>query len=156
MKVYFLETNGNNLLIVAKGRSAKIYDAAPSGIYYGVDLYADDAAEQLKKFFSGLDESGELNSFDELGWEEIEIGHDLFEELTESDLVFSNGEGIQIWSVENSEDFSDDVFCGTWEECQKFCRENGYILGEGWQLALIVVDDNFCQSMTLEITKEEE
>lgn len=153
MKIYFLETS--NLVIAAEGRYAKIQDAAPTGIFEGVDLYAKDAAEQLKRFFSGLDESGDLNSFDELGWEELETGHDLFEELVEADLVFSDGDGIRIWSVENSEDPADDVFCGTWEECQDFCENNGYILGEGWQLALIAVDDNFCQSMTLEIAEVE-
>lgn len=153
MKIYFLETS--NLVIAAEGRYAKIQDAAPTGIFEGVDLYAKDAAEQLKRFFSGLDESGDLNSFDELGWEELETGHDLFEELVEADLVFSDGDGIQIWSVENSEDPADDVFCGTLEECQEFCRENKYILGDGWQLALIAVDDNFCQSMTLEIAEAE-
>ena len=154
MKVYFLETNGNNIVIIAEGRNAKIYDAAPSGFYDGVDLYADNAPELLQKKFAELDDADELNSFSELGGEEVRIGHDLFEELADAELVFSCGEGIQIWSVENCEDVADDIFCGTLEECREHCRENGYVIGEGWQIARISVDDDFAHEMTEEIIKE--
>ena len=155
MKIYFERTNGNNLVIAAEGRSAKIYDGAPSGIYAGVDLYAGDAADRLRARFQELDEGGELNGFSEMGGEEIKIGHDLFEELAEAELVFSQGEGIQIWSVENCEDVADDIFCGTLEECREYCQENGYVLGEGWQIARIIVDDDFAHEMTEEVIEEE-
>lgn len=157
MKVYFLETSGNNAVVVAEGRSAKIYDASPSGIYEGVDLYADDAAEQLRKKFAELDDADELNSFSELGGEEVEIGHDLFVELAnDAELVFSSfyGGGIEIWSVQDSEDCADDIFWGTLEECRAYCRENGYVLGKGWQIARISVGDDFAHEMTEEIIKE--
>ena len=154
MKVYFEKTNGNNLVIIAEGINAKIYDASPSGIYAGVDLYADDAAEQLRDKFAELDEAGELNSFDDMGGEEIEISHDLFEELMDAEMVFSDGEGIQIWSVEPSEDVRDDIFCGSLEECREYCWENDYIIGEGWQIARISVDDNFCHEMTEEVIEK--
>lgn len=158
MKIYFDRTNGNNLVIAAEGRSAKIYDAAPSGIYAGVDLYADDAAEQLRKKFAELDEADELSDFDDLGGEEIRIGHDLFTELAcDAELVFSSfyGGGIEIWSVQNSEDCADDIFCGSLEECRQYCREFGYVLGEGWQIARISVDDDFVHEMTEEVIEEE-
>lgn len=155
MKIYFKRTNGNNLVIVAEGRNAKIYDAAPSGFYDGVDLYADDAADQLRKKFTELDEADELSDFDDLGGEEIRIGHDLFAELADSELVFSDGEGIQIWSVQDAEDPADDVFCGSLEECREYCQENGYVLGDGWQIARISVDDDFCHEMTEEVICEE-
>ena len=154
MKAYFVKTNGNNLVVMAEGRNAKIYDAAPSGIYEGVDLYAEDAAEQLREKFQALDDADELNSFDNMDGEEVRIGHDLFAELADSELVFSDGEGIQIWSVENCEDVADDIFCGTLEECREYCRENDYIIGEGWQIARISVDDDFAHEMTEEIIKE--
>lgn len=154
MKIYFEKTNGNNLVIITDGETAKIFDAAPSGIYEGVDLYAEDAAEQLREKFAELDEAGELNSFDDMGGEEIKISHDLFEELTDAEMVFSDGEGIQIWSVEPSQDPTDDFFCGTEEECREYCRENSYTIGEGWQIARISVDDNFCHSLTEEIIDE--
>lgn len=156
MKVYFERTNGNNLVIVAEGRNAKIYDGAPSGIYAGVDLYAEDAADQLRKKFAELDEADELNGFEELDGEEVRIGHDLFEELADAELVFSDGEGIQIWSVQDAEECADDVFCGSLEECRDYCREFGYVLGEGWQIARISVDDNFSHEMTEEIIDDEE
>ena len=153
MKIYFFETN--NTVVIAEGREAKIYDASPSGIYAGVDLCADDAVDQLRDKFQELDEDGELNSFDNMGGEEIEISHDLFEELADAELVFSCGEGIQIWSVQNSEDCADDIFCGSLEECREYCREFGYVLGEGWQIARISVDDDFCHEMTEEVIEEE-
>lgn len=156
MKVYFERTNGNNLVIVAEGRNAKIYDGAPSGIYAGVDLYAEDAADQLRARFQELDEADELSDFDDLGGEEVKIGHDLFEELAEAELVFSEGAGIQIWSVQDTEECADDVFCGSLEECRDYCQEFGYVLGEGWQIARISVDDNFSREMTEEIIDDEE
>ena len=51
MKIYFEKTNGNNLVIITDGETAKVFDAAPSGIYEGIDLYADDAVELLKNHF---------------------------------------------------------------------------------------------------------
>lgn len=51
MKIYFEETNGNNLVIITDGETAKVFDAAPSGIYEGVDLYADDAVELIFENF---------------------------------------------------------------------------------------------------------
>ena len=157
MKIYFERTNGNNLVIAAEGRNAKIYDGAPSGIYAGVDLCAEDAAEQLREKFQALDDADELNSFDEMGGEEVEIGHDLFVELANNaELVFSSfyGGEIEIWSVQDSEECADDIFGGTLEECREYCRENGYVLGEGWQIARISVDDDFAHEMTEEIIKE--
>lgn len=154
MKVYFLKTNSNNLVIATEGRNAKIFDDASSEIYAGVDLYADDAADQLRARFQELDEADELSDFDDLGGEEIRIRHDLFTELArDAELVFSSfyGGGIEIWSVQNSEDCADDIFCGTLEECRDYCREFGYVLGEGWQIARISVDDDFCHEMTEEV-----
>ena len=156
MKIYFEKTNGNNLVIIAEGRNAKIYDGAPSGIYAGVDLYAEDAADQLRARFQELDEADELSDFGDLGGEEVRIGHDLFAELADSELVFSDGEGIQIWSVQDTEECADDIFCGSLEECRYYCREFGYVLGEGWQIARISVDDNFSREMTEEIIDDEE
>ena len=92
MKVYFEKTNGNNLVIITDGETAKVFDAAPSSIYDGVDLYAEDAAEQLKKRFQELEEIGELNDFndiyssDEMPFDDIEKE---LEEL-EAELVFEN------------------------------------------------------------------
>lgn len=154
MKVYFLETNADNVVVIAEGRSAKIYEAAPSGIYAGVDLYSNDAAKQLRDKFTDLDEAGDLNGFDEMSGEEIEIDNNLFDKLAGAELVFSDGEGIQIWSVEPSQDPTDDFFCGTEEECREYCRENSYSIGEGWQIARISVDDNFRHSLTEEIIDE--
>ena len=63
MKIYFQKTNGSNSVIITDGEMAKVFDAAPSGIYEGVDLYDENAADQLRKRFRELDETGELNDF---------------------------------------------------------------------------------------------
>lgn len=92
MKVYFKKTNGNNLVIITDGETAKVFDAAPSGVYDGVDLYADNADEQLKKRFQELEAAGELNGYneiyspDEMQFEDIEKE---LEEL-EAELVFES------------------------------------------------------------------
>ena len=63
MKIYFQKTYGSNSVIITDGEMAKVFDAAPSGIYEGVDLYDENAADQLRKRFRELDETGELNDF---------------------------------------------------------------------------------------------
>ena len=90
MKIYFEKTNGNNLVIITDGETAKIFDAAPSGIYEGVDLYADDAADQLREKFRALAEAGELNDFEDIySADEMPI-EELAEELEVAELVFEN------------------------------------------------------------------
>ena len=66
MKIYFEKTNGNNLVIITDGETAKIFDAVPTGIYEGIDLYAENAADQLRERFHKLEETGELNDFDDI------------------------------------------------------------------------------------------
>lgn len=90
MKIYFEETNGNNLVIITDGETAKVFDAAPSGIYEGIDLYADDAVELLKNRFQQLARDGELNDFDDIySPDEIPV-EDLQDELDAAELVFEN------------------------------------------------------------------
>ena len=92
MKIYFEKTNGNNLVIITDGETVKIFDAAPSGVYEGVDLYADDAADQLRARFRGLEESGELNEFDDIYSPEEMPVEELAEELEAAELVFEKKE----------------------------------------------------------------
>ena len=88
MKIYFEKTNGNNLVIITDGENAKIFDAAPSGIYEGVDLYAENAADQLREKFRVLAESGDLNDFNDMySTDEMPL-EDLTEELEGAELVF--------------------------------------------------------------------
>lgn len=84
------KTNGNNLVIITDGESAKIFDAAPSGIYEGVDLYASDAADQLRERFQELEESEELNDFNEIYSPDEMPVEELAEELEGAELVFEN------------------------------------------------------------------
>lgn len=90
MKIYFEKTNGNNLVIITDGEMAKIFDAAPSGIYEGVDLYDQNAADQLRARFQGLEEAGELNDFNEIYSPDEMPVEDLAEELEVAELVFEN------------------------------------------------------------------
>lgn len=90
MKIYFEKTNGNNLVIITDGETAKIFDAAPSGIYEGVDLYAEEAADQLREKFAALDNAGELNEFNGIYSPDEMLMEDLAEELEGAELVFEN------------------------------------------------------------------
>lgn len=95
MKIYFEKTNGGNQVIFTDGETAKIYDAAKSGIFEGIDLYAEDAEDQLREYFSKKDESGDLNGYNEM-YSENEIMEDGIEQLikeleeNEAALIFEN------------------------------------------------------------------
>ena len=47
MKIYFEKTNGNNKVIFTDGKTAKVFDGAPTGRVDGVDLYGENAAEEM-------------------------------------------------------------------------------------------------------------
>lgn len=102
MKIYFERTNGNNLVIITDGETAKIFDAAPSGIYEGVDLYTDDAADQLRARFQELEEAGELNEFDDIYSPDEMPLEDLAEELEAAELVFEKKEGKAIKKIDDA------------------------------------------------------
>lgn len=88
MKIYFKKTNGNNLVIITNGKIAKIFDAAPSGIYEGVDLYEENAADRLREKFRMLEQSGDINDFNDIYSPEEMPACELTEELDDADLVF--------------------------------------------------------------------
>ena len=102
MKIYFEETNGNNLVVITDGKTAKIFDAAPSGIYEGVDLYTEDAADQLRARFQGLEEAGELNDFNEIYSPDEMPVEDLAEELEAAELVFEKEEGKAMKKIDDA------------------------------------------------------
>ena len=89
MKVYFLETNSGNNVVITDGETAKVYDAAPTGIFEGVDLYANDAADRIKDHFEKLYASGELNGYNDMYSENEVDFEDIEEELEDATLVFS-------------------------------------------------------------------
>ena len=88
MKIYFKKTNGNNLVIITDGEIAKIFDAAPSGIYEGVDLYEENAPDRLREKFRMLEQSGDINDFNDIYSPEEMPVCELTEELDDADLVF--------------------------------------------------------------------
>lgn len=90
MKVYFLETNASNMVIITDEETAKIFDAAPSGIYEGVDLYSENAAEQLADSFNKINESGELNDYFEIYSKNEVDFEEIKEELEDATLVFES------------------------------------------------------------------
>lgn len=56
--------------------------------YEGVDLYTEDAADQLRARFQGLEEAGELNDFDDIYSPDEMPVEELAEELEGAELVF--------------------------------------------------------------------
>ena len=83
MKAYFEKTNGNNLVIITDGITAKIFDGAPDGKFEGVDLYAEDTTGELKALFKNAEmpDFSEMYSGNEVDLSEIE------EELEECELL---------------------------------------------------------------------
>ena len=155
MKIFYVKTNGYNCIVYAEGREAIVADFEPYEIEGSMEKY-EDTVNHAKAFFEALEEVGELNDFSQMPGERQEIGHDLYEQLagSGSEVIFSEGEGINIWSVELAPDFADDTFCGTLEECREYCEEYGYTIGEDCQIANIAVNDRFCVVDTLEVVNE--
>ena len=93
MRVYFEENNAGNIVVITDGKTAKVFDGASDGTYEGIDLYSEDAVEQLRARFAELLESGELNDYadiyspNEINPEEMESLMAELEEL-EAELVF--------------------------------------------------------------------
>lgn len=87
MKIYLMKTNAGNEVVFYQDGMAKITDCAPTGMLAGtVDIVSDNAAEELKKYFSDI--SGDLNGFWEMPGDEIEFNPDKIDaDLTE---VFSS------------------------------------------------------------------
>ena len=99
MKIYFTKTNDYNCIIFAEGTEYIMRGCEPSGLFDGtIDIYADDAADQLRAYFQNLDSSGELNDFDEMPGDREEISHEIIGILADSEIVFSSGAGIEICS----------------------------------------------------------
>ncbi len=153
MKIFYVKTNGYNCIVYAEGREAIVADFEPYEIEGSMEKY-EDTANHAKAFFEALEEVGDLNDFSQMPGDRQEIGHDLFEQLANAELIFSDGAGIEIWSVELAPDFADDTFCGTLEECRKYCQEYDYTIGENCRIAKISVDDHFCVVGTLEVVTE--
>lgn len=94
MKVYFEKTDGDNNVIITNGGEAKVFNGAPDGTYEGVDLYADNAADLLMQRFKELEESGELQSFDDIYSPNEMSFEDIKEELEAyaAEVIFENEE----------------------------------------------------------------
>lgn len=65
-------------------------------------------------------------------------------------------EARKTWSVETKEnDYADDLFTGTLEECADYCKENGYnVDGEETRIAKICLDENGCVDFWEEIVDD--
>ena len=95
MKIYLTKTNDYNCIIFAEGAEYIMRGCEPSGLFDGaIDIYADNAADQLRAYFQNLDNSGELNDFDEMPGEREEISHEIIGILADSEIVFSSRAGI--------------------------------------------------------------
>lgn len=81
MRVYLQKEN--RVLVFVEEDQVKIYDSAPTGYFEGVDLYAEDAEDKLRELFAGLEKSGELNSFWEIGILEEDFTQELQDEMEE-------------------------------------------------------------------------
>ena len=66
MKIYYKETNGNNLLFVTDGITVKAFYE----MFEGLDLYNENVVKQLHKIITELIEDDMLLSFNEIQGED--------------------------------------------------------------------------------------
>lgn len=91
MKVYFIQNDDDNLITITDGKTAKIFTAAPTGIYEGIDLYEKNTIELLKKHFKNLDTTGNLNDYSNIySHEETKLTNEFKKELKTAELIFQN------------------------------------------------------------------
>ena len=91
MKIYLTKTNDYNCIIFAEGTEYIVKGCESDGMLDGViNIYADNATDQLRAYFQKLDNSGELNDFDEMPGEREEISHEIIGILADSEIVFSS------------------------------------------------------------------
>lgn len=69
MKIYFLETNAYNSILIVEGDQAKVISPDSSGCINGIDLYTDDAVIQLQNFYK----AATPDSFDNINGQSISL-----------------------------------------------------------------------------------
>lgn len=95
MKIYFKETNGNNILFATDGITVKAFYRS----FNNLDLYIGNVVEQFRKIFAELIEDDMLMPFDEIQGED-EWDEPFIDDLTaDCELVIDTKE----YEHENSE-----------------------------------------------------
>lgn len=89
MYVYLVKTNGNNMVVFTDGETAKCFDCATNGKFANIDIYSDNAASDLTKYFTSCE-------FVDYDYDDIysptEISYDEFvREVSEKILVWDGG-----------------------------------------------------------------
>ena len=103
MKIYFERTEGNNLVIITDGETAKFYDGVPSGIVDGVDLYDEDAAKKLALHYAEIASTGMMNDFADM-YSETELPlEDVADELLNMDAVVVYDDSKKIYADDGGE-----------------------------------------------------
>lgn len=150
MEVYFLKTDKDSLIIAIEEGYAKILNNPED-----IDLHADNAVDLLKEKYKSLEDAGDLDDFSDLKGLEVELHHNLYDRLAISGkLIFSGIGHPEIYSVQLEYDnYSDETFCGTEEECRAYIKKHDYKLGEDCRIALLSIE-NFFADMTLDIIEE--
>lgn len=87
MKIYLVETNGNNMVVFTEGETAKCYDCAPTGMFADVDIYSDSAELDLTKYFAESDFLKLVSYYDLYSSNEI-MYEDFMEEECEKIIVW--------------------------------------------------------------------
>ena len=85
-KIYFFKTEDYNCLIATDEVKALMFDGAPTGKVEGIDLYADNAAEQFKEYYESHDINNFANMYsrNEYNYEEIS------DMLEDAELVYES------------------------------------------------------------------
>lgn len=93
MRIYFAKGDKGNFLIATSAGTAKFSYPDEDGMFEGgVNLYADNAADELRNLFSELKGFGWLRDFEAVYCpEEQAVGEEVLEMIKNSELVFDDG-----------------------------------------------------------------
>ena len=85
MKVYLLETDDYNAVVFTDGETAKVKHTDDYGNVDGVDLYNENAINNLRKIYMKLWDSNRMNSYDEI-YTDTTLDEEQTEELMQNRL----------------------------------------------------------------------
>lgn len=98
MRIYFVKTDAGNEVAYTDGNMVTVLNYAPTGKLDGnIDLYADDAEEQCRKYFADHAACGDLNDYTDIAVSDAEYPFSEFIDCVNADndveatLIFNDG-----------------------------------------------------------------
>lgn len=91
MKIYLLKTLAGNNIVFEENGMAKIKDYAPDGKIDGVDIYGENAIEELRQYFASIaDELYYNNIYSDIEYDFAEIKEEIEDFHEELILIYED------------------------------------------------------------------